>query len=129
MKQKFVDEHGSKAVKYKQINPELKVHQVYKSVCHIEERKRVVFTKFRLSSHSLKIETGRWARIDPEERLCDCGEGVQDESHVVFDCKWTELIRVKYGISNQVYNDISDLMERHDFKDLVNFIDECMKQF
>ena len=127
IKQHFVNEQGSKAVTYRQINPELKVHQVYKTDQYIDERKRSVFTKFRLSSHSLKIETGRWSRIAREDRLCDCG-GIQDESHVVFDCTKTEGVREKFVVSRQVYNNVGELMENHDCVKLVDFIDECMKQ-
>ena len=120
---------SSKALKYKEMNPGLNVHTVYNSNVYIDERKRVVFTKFRTSSHSLRIETGRWARIDREDRLCSCGQGVQDESHVVFNCERTEAIREKYGVNNAIYENLSDLMENHDAVLLVDFIDECMKQF
>ena len=112
-----------------QMNPELRVHDVYRSTKHIDERKRTVFTKFRLSSHSLKVGTGRWSRNVHEERLCDCEGGVQDESHVVFDCEKTEEIRVKYGIDRGVYDDIGDLMNLHDVTQLVDFVDECMKKY
>ena len=120
---------SSKALKYKEINPGFTVHPVYNSKIYIDERKRVVFTKFRTSSHSLRIETGRWARINPEDRLCNCGRGVQDENHVVFICEKTEAIREKYAISNVVYENLSDMIENHDAVLLVDFIDECRKQF
>ena len=128
-KQKFESETGTKALKYKEINPGLHVHKVYSSDKYIDERKRIVFAKFRVSLHSLKTETGRWARILSENRLCECDRGVQDESHVVFDCEKTEEIRTKYGINRGVYSMISDLMEQHDTTQLVDFIEECMKQF
>ena len=83
LKAKFENETGTKATKYKEINPNLKVHPVYNTTTYIDERKRVVFTRFRVSSHSLKIETGRWSRIDSEDRVCDCDRGgVQDERHI-----------------------------------------------
>ena len=116
-------------MKYKQINPNLNVHRVYNSKVYIDERKRVVFSKFRTSSHSLKIETGRWSRIPADDRLCDCGQGVQDENHVVFVCQRTMAIWEKYGISYGVYENLGNLMEDHDALQLVNFIDDCMKQF
>ena len=48
------------------------------------------------SSHRLKIETGRWARIDREDRLCQCGQAVQDEKHVIVDCPLVQDIRERY---------------------------------
>ena len=128
-KQNFERETGTKAVTYKEMNPGLKVHKVYLTDKYIDERKRGVFTKFRVSSHSLKVETGRWSRIERENRLCDCERGVQDETHVVFDCERTETIRAKYGVNRGVYGSIGELMEQHDMDQLVNFVDECMKEF
>ena len=129
LKMKFANERGSKATTYKEMNILLNVHQVYRTSRYIEERKRVVFTKFRTSSHSLKVETGRWSRMPREQRLCGCGGGVQDEKHVVFDCVKTEEVRVKYGVNNVVYNNVGEMMDNHECVDLVNFIDECMKCF
>ena len=129
VKQTMLAATTSKALKYKEINPNFSVHGAYNSEVYIDERKRVIFSKFRTSSHSLKIETGRWARIAAEDRLCDCGQGVQDESHVVFKCQRTIAIREKYRISDVVYENLGDLMENHDVVQLVDFIDECMKQF
>ena len=129
VKRKMTDSSTSKALKYKEMNPNLNIHGVYNSKVYIDERKRAVFTKFRTSSHSLKIETGRWARIKTEDRLCECGQGVQDESHVVFNCERTGAIRERFGISEDSYENLSDLMENHDVVQLVDFIDECMKQF
>ena len=128
-KQNFKRETGTKALRYKEINPRLSVHEVYHTNKYIDERKRTVFTRFRVSSHSLKVETGRWSRIEPENRLCDCERGVQDEIHVLFDCARTEDIRDRYGINREAYRNIGDLMDQHDTLQLVDFVDECMNQF
>ena len=61
------------------MNPNLTVHGVYNSKVYIDERKHMVFTNFRTSCHNLKIEAGWWARISAEDRVCDCGQGVQDK--------------------------------------------------
>ena len=52
------------------------------------------FTRLRLSSHKLRIETGRWQRLPVEERLCTCG-AVQDEIHVLQSCPLTKYLRDK----------------------------------
>ena len=50
--------NGSKATTYKNINDSLSVHDVCNIRTYIPDFKRVSFSKFRLSSHHLKIETG-----------------------------------------------------------------------
>ena len=78
---------------YKYINPTLSLHNVY-SRCtdFIPEYLRLLFTRMRLSSHRLKIETGRWARLPRERRLCVCG-AAQDERHVLSFCPQVDHIR------------------------------------
>ena len=77
---------GSKFITYRQINTELQKHGMYERNS-ISEFKRLAVTRFRTSSHRLKIETGRWSRIPHERRLCNCGLAeVQDEKHVIETC-------------------------------------------
>ena len=42
----------------------------------------------RISARRLKIETGRYIKLDRSEKLCDkCSEGaVEDEQHFLIDC-------------------------------------------
>ena len=48
---------------------------------------RVSYTKFRLSSHNLMIETGRYKKMKPEERVCPfCPRAIEDEMHFLLDC-------------------------------------------
>ena len=72
----------------------------YKEICEmsyndyiygqdLREDKRIIITKWRLSSHNLKIETGRYTKppTPREERVCsECTSIVEDEYHVVFQC-------------------------------------------
>ena len=76
---------------FQEMNPELEVHNVYTSP-GIPEHHRIAFTQLQLSSHNLAIETGRWARVPRESRLCTCGS-IQSESHVLSSCEQTEDIR------------------------------------
>ena len=126
--EKFRNQDTSKTRTYKEINPELTVHKVYTSTDYINERERLSFTRFRLSSHHLKIETGRWARIDREDRICCCGNGIQDEKHVLFNCSKTENERGRYGVDEGV-SDVGELMDGMDVHELVSFVHECMKHF
>ena len=77
---------GSKFVTYGQINTDLQKHPMYENRT-IPEFKRIALTRFRTSSHRLRIETGRWSRIPRERRICNCGLAeVQDEAHVIEAC-------------------------------------------
>ena len=49
-------------------------------------------TKFRLGSHYLPVETGRWSGLARNERLCGpCGE-FEDEKHALFNCSLIDRI-------------------------------------
>ena len=99
----------TKFVTYRMINPTLEVHPIYRPGCgSVDDYLRITLTRFRTSSHRLRIETGRWSRIDRESRLCQCGEGVQTEEHALM-CNIVADIRTKYG---------------HDFTDFSSFMTE-----
>ena len=73
---------------YFSLNPQLEaiLHNT-----HIIESERILLTKYKMGSHNLKIETGRWARIDRDKRLCNkCNlNAIQTLSHVLYDCQFT----------------------------------------
>ena len=64
-----------------------------------------------------------------DERLCGCGIGVQDESHVLLVCPKTEAIRLKFNVDTNVMNDVGTLMDSLDVNVLIPFVDCCMKVF
>ena len=67
---------------YAEMNLELKPSPFLKRIDLV----RKSLTKFRLGSHSLKIETGRWNRTKRTGRLCRaCGE-LGDELHALYRC-------------------------------------------
>ena len=101
--QGIVNSDTSRRLTYKEINPDFSVHYVYKERHTINEVHRLSFTRFRVSGHSLVVETGRWnrrgrGRLPLEERLCVCGL-VQTERHVVEHCPLTQHIRDMYQLS------------------------------
>ena len=79
---------GTKFRTYCSINRDLSVHNVYST--YIPEHLRIALTRVCLSSHRLRIETGGWARIPRERRLCECGT-VQDEEHMCGARKCSKL--------------------------------------
>ena len=67
---------------YVKINPDLTPSPLL-SIAH---PLAIDVIKFRLGSHHLPIETGRWSRIPRNERLCtNCGV-LGDEYHVLYHC-------------------------------------------
>ena len=97
---------SSRRVTYREINPDLKVHGIYSTKHNVPEHERILFTRFRLASHSLAVEVGRWSRrsrgrLPLEERLCTCG-AIQTEVHVVQQCPLTQNIRETHNISSIV---------------------------
>jgi Reverse transcriptase (RNA-dependent DNA polymerase) len=55
--------------------------------------------RLRTGAHHLAIETGRWQRVNRDERLCPkCTSGVgEDELHVLFECPFYDEIRTKFS--------------------------------
>ena len=67
---------------YLQLNPDLAKSTFLNRIDAVGKG----IVKFRLGSHQLKIETGRWSRTPRENRLCvTCGE-LGDEEHVLYNC-------------------------------------------
>ena len=65
----------------------------------LREDKRVIITRWRLSSHSLQVEKGRYTSpLTPRhERTCSvCPLSVEDEQHVLFNCPLYSNIRFKF---------------------------------
>ena len=126
---KILANQGSRYTTYAEINPSLSVHDVYsRRRDTVPEYKRIFFTRMRLSSHRLRVETGRWARGGAqtlrENRLCTCG-AVQDERHVLTACPRTEHIRRTYGNVFLYPNILASAKRIDDF----SFIYEILKVY
>ena len=90
-------QNASRFETYLAMNPTLTTCVIYTQRLYVEDHYRLAFTRFRLSSHSLKVETGRWSRVPRVERVCNCNNvDIQDEDHVLFRCKRTEHIRNEF---------------------------------
>ena len=58
-------------------------------------KRRQILTKFRISNHKLRIETGRYSKEKISERVCSfCAcDSPEDELHLLFKCKLYGNIR------------------------------------
>lgn len=85
---------STRARTYLEINPTLEVCKAYSTDGRMLETHRIAVTRIRVSSHRLRIETGRWARIPRENRLCQCGDNyIQTEEHALLQCRLSQEIR------------------------------------
>ena len=123
LESKFLRPVSSRRLTYCQFNPHLKRHPIYKE--NVPEYMRIAFTRIRLGSHRLRIETGRWSRIPVEGRLCSCG-AIQTEQHVLLACPVTEPLRGTFPDLN--FKDLGSLMEANAL-DLARFCYMVLKQF
>ena len=62
----------------------------------VDDRYRAVITRWRLSNHKLRIETGRYRDIPREDRKCFICNVIEDEWHVIFNCPSFLYIRRNY---------------------------------
>ena len=68
----------------------------------LDQKQRQILCKFRISSHDLEIEKGKFNQIEPEKRNCKLNIGeVEDEMH--FLLKYSKLEETISAILNSVY--------------------------
>ena len=97
VKERIMPSQKTKAITYRELNPDLSIHPVYTGKTIVDDDLRTSFTRLRLSSHRLRVETGRWSRIERADRLCQCGSDIQTEQHVLIDCDLVTDIRRAHG--------------------------------
>ena len=85
----------SKYITYLQINPNLKIPDIYENI--INNHQRNLTAKLRLVSHDLMIEVGRRTNILIENRRCLCGE-IETEEHFLLYCIYYSNIRNNHSI-------------------------------
>lgn len=73
---------------------------------------RQALTKFRLASHSLPIETGRWHNVPRAHRLCKlCNiNAIGDELHCSLSCSHNDISRWR----TQLFNNIIEISPQFD---------------
>ena len=116
--------------RYRQlIDPPLN-HVIYDS--YLPEDLRKIITRWRLSSHRLKIETGRQEVpfLHRNLRLCSECTVLEDEQHVMFYCPRYARIRLKYtaylrnySVVEKVFNPVN----KNDALLLGNYLHEIEK--
>ena len=64
----------------------------------LNDKDRITYCRFRTGNHKLPIETGRWNRIDRNQRYCNLCQGneIGDEFHYILPCRSLANIRKQY---------------------------------
>ena len=64
----------------------------------LDDEKRTIITRWRLSSHKLHIETGRYTKpkTSIENRICKICLVIENEHHAIYKCKANRMIREKF---------------------------------
>ena len=106
---------------YVLLNPDLSVSPVYGRTS-VPEYQGIALSRFRVSSHNLAIETGRWSRTPPERRLCPCGM-VQTEEHLVCYCHLTSQLRAAHSLT---YASISSILNDANIYLVRSLIHKCL---
>ena len=101
----------SQCLRYKEISNMKCVDPVYGQ--YLREDKRILITKWRLSSHNLHVERGRYTspKTPREERTCKvCPTSVEDEVHVLFYCPLYKIVRVRHRDFLATHTTLKDVL-------------------
>ena len=98
---------------------------------YVDDRFRCVITRWRLSNHKLRIETGRYhiPYIERNDRVCfECGV-LEDEKHAIYDCPAFGFIRQKYTDLLEKYSTVMLIFNPDplDIIEVSNFLSEIDK--
>ena len=109
----------SKLGTYLQINPSLSAPSYMFKSCF--ETDRLLLTRFRCGLHSSLIEKGRFMNVPRCDRLCPCGNGIQNSLHCFSVCSLTLPILEKR------YTNLKDIFEDEDICDLLHRVCKKLK--
>ena len=74
---------------------------------------RTALTRFRMSSHNLHIEEGRFTSTSREDRICSlCRKDVEDETHFLIKCPVYEDL--KHHLTDHNYILTSNMLSNQD---------------
>ena len=86
---------------------------------YLTEYKRIIITKWRLSSHCLHIETGRSTspKTPRQQRKCSVCDEIEDEHHVLFVCGLYNATRLKHAELFEKYKSVQEMLNPQSIKD------------
>ena len=76
----------------------------------VDDRFRAVITRWRLSNHKLRVETGRYNGVPRSDRVCLECNVVEDESHAIYACPMFMNIRRSHMKIIEKYTNVKELL-------------------
>ena len=109
-KAKVIDSGQSMCKRYTTIVGTNYCHVLYQSA--LQDSKRKIITRWRLSCHPLRIEKGRYTKpkTPREDRKCLICDEVDDEKHALFVCKAHRIIREQHRDILVTCDDVTKLL-------------------
>ena len=117
--ERMIDQYNQTALQSLQTSHKMEVFRQIKQQPGTEKylnevkicKHRMALTRLRLSAHNLEIETGRYNRTKPEERLClHCKNNgkteIEDEKHFLIRCPQYEKLRINLLPSDILNNNL-----------------------
>ena len=93
-KKRLPSEEGMKKLRtYKLLKQNFGIEPYLENL--IDKGFRRCLCSFRISTHRLRIERGRYCGEKPEDRLCDSFNVVENEIHILCECKKNDTLRLK----------------------------------
>ena len=87
---------------------------------------RVILTRWRLSNHSLAIETGRYTRPYTErpDRVCTMCNSLEDENHVIYLCPRYNDLRLHHASLLERVSSLAEFLNpaENDMKETASYI-------
>ena len=118
---------SSMCIYYRQFNFRYK-SCIYSSF--LNDYYRFIITRWRISNHDLKIETGRYTKpyTPRENRICELCDDIENEYHVIFNCPLYNSVRKSYP-NLVAANNISEFLnpDFNKMKDTALFLHEIEK--
>ena len=125
-RERIVNSDASMCREYVNLTNLEPTRSLYQAFC--DDQDRITITRWRLSSHKLRIETARRMRPKPprEERLCIICNVMEDEDHALFKCTAHIFIRHRFSTLLQMYTDCSSILNPNadDIREVAEYISE-----
>ena len=93
-RRKVVESDDTMTKRYAEITGAVYCDAIYD--LYMSESLRTVLTRWRLSCFDLMIEKGRYMSLPREERICSFCDTIEDEHHVIFNCRAYDSIRTQF---------------------------------
>ena len=89
--------NSSESIIYRELKTTLEYSPYFNLIT--QPKYRYQFVRFISRNHNLAVVTGNWHKPRPTPyhlRLCDMCDKIEDEYHVVFECRKLQRLRIKY---------------------------------